>query len=162
MIIRLTRICSQQVKCRDRLLCAWATGEQLVVHKVILSIAIVATLAGCRIENVGPQGITATRPVYVNARDVQVYERLQDVPGHYTVIEDIWVDDDGVTPSDVLVQKLRVRGGGLGANAIVLDGFNRADHRSGTAFGFSIDDKPVARAKAVWIGAGPPPVRKLR
>jgi hypothetical protein len=132
------------------------------VKRTLFALTIVATLAGCRIESIGPQGVTVTRPVYVNARDVQVYLKLKDVPGHYTVIEDIAVDDDGATPSDALVYKLRVMAGGLGANAIVLDSLNRDDHRSSVAVGISLDDKPVARAAAIWIGEGSPPVRQLR
>ncbi len=132
------------------------------MRRVLLSVVLLAGLAGCRIENVGPSGITATRPVYVHERDVQVYRSFKEVRGHYTVVDDIWVDDDGVTPSDKLVWQLRVIAGGRGANAIVLDGFNRNDGKSSVAVGFSLDDKPTARAVAIWIGDGPPPERKLR
>lgn len=132
------------------------------MRKLFSAFSIVASLAGCRIESLGPQGVTVTQPIYVNERDVQVFQKFEDVRGTYTVIDAIWVDDDGIASSDSLVRSLRVMAGGRGANAIVLDRLNRTDSGSRTVLGFSLDDSPTARATAIWIGEGPPPERKLR
>lgn len=119
-------------------------------------------LAGCAVERVGPPGVTLTRPVRVEARHVRAFHRLADVEGRYSVVDDVFVEDDGVTAPRILERRLCELAGARGANAIVPDPLNRP--LNGTRIDLRPTfDKPFQyfSATAIWIGDGERPVKDL-
>ena len=94
----------------------------------------------------------------MKSRDVLVFANAAVVPGKYSVVEEIWVKDDGDELTRVLESRLRTKAGALGANAIVLHPSNRREN------GTRIDLRPTFdnpfdyfQATAVWLGEGTRP-----
>ena len=119
-------------------------------------------LSSCSIERVGPPGVTLTRPIRVKAQDVQVFNAAADVKSHFTVVDEVWVKDDGETLPRVLEHQLRGLAGARGANAIIADPLNRKLNGTRIAFGPTLDDPfKYFSAIAIWIGEGERPEKYL-
>lgn len=130
--------------------------------KVMLIIGSAILLSGCTIERVGPPGVTLTRPIRVKAQDVQVFKAVADVKSHFSVVDSVWVKDDGDTLPRVLERQLRELAGARGANAIITDPLNR--ELNGTRVDLRPTlDKPFEyfSATAIWIGEGERPEKHL-
>ena len=130
--------------------------------KTTLVVGCALALSGCAIEKVGPPGVTLTRPIRVKGRDVQVYRSAAEIPGRFSVVEPIWIKDDGETPPDVLERQLRQMAGARGANAIITDASNRRPN------GTRVDLRPTLdnpfdyfSATAIWLGEGEQPQQRL-
>lgn len=120
-------------------------------------------LLSCTIAHIGPPEATLTKTFRVRAQDVQVFKAATDVKGHYSVVDNIWVKDDGDTLPRVSEQQLCGMAGARGANAIILDPLNRRLN------GVRIDLKPTLdepfeyfSATAIWIGEGRRPERTIK
>lgn len=129
-----------------------------------LSFVIVSALflCGCAIERIGPPGVTLTRPIRVKPQDVKVFRAVADVPGHFSVVDRVWVKDDGEELPRVMEGQLRELAGARGANAIVTDPLNRQLN------GTRVDLRPTLdnpfeyfSATAIWIGEGERPETHL-
>ncbi|MEG8055394.1 hypothetical protein QP150_00180 [Sphingomonas sp. 22L2VL55-3] len=130
--------------------------------RTTLLITMAISLSGCTIERIGPPGVVLTRPIRVPAKDVQVFKTLAEVKGRFTVIDSIFVKDDGKTTPELLERDLRVIAGARGANAIITDPLNR------TPNGLRVDLRPTLddpfkyySATAIWIGDGERPEKYL-
>ena len=93
---------------------------------------------------------------------MQVFKTLAEVKGRFTVIDSIFVKDDGKTTPELLERDLRVIAGARGANAIITDPLNR------TPDGLRVDLRPTLddpfkyySATAIWIGDGERPEKYL-
>lgn len=135
-------------------------GEVPVKIRLVIGTAIL--LFGCTIERVGPPGVTLTRAIRVKAQDVRVFEAAADVDGHFTVVDTVWIKDDGDTLPRVMERQLRELAGARGANAIINDPLNRKLN------GTRVDLRPTLEAPfeffsatAIWIGAGERPEKHL-
>lgn len=124
--------------------------------------ATAIALSGCTIERVGPPGVMLTRPIRVQARDVQVFQTMAEVKGRFSVVDSIYVKDDGKTDPQLLERELRDLAGARGANAIVTDPLNRKLN------GTRVDLRPTLdnpfdyfSATAIWIGDGERPEKYL-
>ena len=119
-------------------------------------------LTGCTIERVGPPSVVMTQPIRVDARDVQVFETADLVKGRFSVVDELFVKDDGGDLPRVLESRLRVMAGARGANAIILDPLNRRLNGTRVVVGLSLD-KPFRyfNATAIWVGDGPRPEKYL-
>ena len=123
----------------------------------------ICLLTGCAVETIADSEPKVTRVAKVPARNVVTYRSASEIPGQYTVIEDVWVKDDGDTLPRVLERDLREAAGARGANALILASTNRQLN------GLRIDlrvrlDNPFDyyAGTAVWVGAKPAPVSILR
>lgn len=126
--------------------------------KAIPILALAATLGSCTVERVGPPGVTFTRPVVVKSRDVLVFADAALMPGKYSVVEEIWVKDDGNELPRVLESRLRTKAGALGANAIVLYPSNRRANATRIDLRPTFDNPfDYFQATAVWLGEGTRP-----
>lgn len=125
-------------------------------------LAAALTIGGCTIQRIDDGGPFATRPVTVPAKDVAVYQRLEDVPGPYTVVEEVFVKDDGEALIRELESTLRVKAGARGANAIILAQTNRRPNGVRTNFEVGLDNPfDYYSATAIWVGEGRPPVKVI-
>ncbi|BCA62726.1 hypothetical protein HMP09_1960 [Sphingomonas sp. HMP9] len=127
---------------------------------LVISSAIL--LSSCAVERIGPPGVALTQPVRVKAQDVQVFKAAADVKGHFSVVDKVWVKDDGDTLPRVLERHLRALAGARGANAIITDPLNRQLN------GTRVDLRPTLdnpfeyfSATAIWIGEGERPEKHL-
>lgn len=127
-----------------------------------LVIATAISLSGCTVERIGPPGVVLTRPIRVQARDVQVFETMAEVKGRFSVVDTIFVKDDGRADPSILERELRALAGARGANAMITDPLNRK--RNGTC----VDLRPTLdnpfdyfSATAIWIGDGERPEKYL-
>lgn len=130
--------------------------------RTALLIGMAISLSACTIERVDPPGVVLTRPIRVPAKDVQVFETMAEVKGRFTVVDSIFVKDNGKTTPDLLKRELRVIAGARGANAIITDPLNR------TPNGLRVDLRPTLddpfkyyTATAIWIGDGERPEKYL-
>lgn len=130
--------------------------------RIMLVIATAMSLSGCTVERIGPPGVVLTRPVRVKAQDVQVFQTMADVKGRFSVVDTVFVKDDGRTYPDVLERRLREIAGARGANAIITDPLNRKPN------GTRVDLRPTFdepfeyfSATAIWIGDGERPEKHL-
>ena len=120
-------------------------------------------LTACTVMRIDDGTPFATRPIAVKASAVAVYERPEDTRGPYTEVDSVFVKDDGDTLPRELEKRLRVMAGARGANAIVLAKTNRKLNDFRTYVGIALDNPlDYYSATAVWIGAGPPPVKVLK
>ena len=125
---------------------------------MMLTSAAGLALAGCTVEKISPPGIVLTRPIAVKPRNVQVFQDVAQVPRPHSVVEKIWIKDDGALYPDEMLSQLRVKAGAIGANAIVLDPTNRRDN--GTRIDLKLRfDNPFDyfSGTAIWIGPGERP-----
>lgn len=128
--------------------------------RLVITAAIL--LSGCTIERVGPPGVTLTRPIRVKAQDVQVFKAAADVKGHFSVVDRVWIKDDGNTLLRVLDRQLRELAGARGANAIVTDPLNRQLNGTRVDLNPTLDDPcEYFSATAIWIGDGKRPENLL-
>lgn len=119
-------------------------------------------LSSCTIERIGPPGVTLTRPIRVPARDVQVFRAVADVKGHFSVVDRVWVKDDGDTLPSLLERQLRQLAGARGANAIITDPLNRQLNGTRMDWRPTLDDPfEYFSATAIWIGEGERPEKQL-
>ena len=124
--------------------------------------ATAIALSGCTIERVDPPGVMVTRPIRVQARDVQVFETMAEVKGRFSVVDSIYVKDDGKTDPQLLERELRDLAGARGANAIVTDPLNRKLNGTRVDFRPTLDDPfDYFSATAIWIGDGERPEKYL-
>lgn len=130
--------------------------------KIRLTIIAAILLSGCTVERVGPPGVALTRPIRVRSEEVKVFQNVADVKGHFSVVDTVFVKDDGQTLPRVLERQLRVMAGARGANAIITDPLNRRLN------GTRVDLRPTLdnpfdyfSATAIWIGDGEPPQKYL-
>lgn len=105
------------------------------MKNALLVVFMPSALIGCTVEHIAPPNGIVSRVASVNPRDVSVYETLDVVPGAITVIEELSVQDDGDESLRSLEEQLRVMAGARGANAIVLDPFNRRDNGTRVVLG---------------------------
>ena len=87
---------------------------------------------GCAIEKISPPGVVKSRAVAVHPRDVRLFTALADVPVRHSVVEDVFIKDDGDLSPREMESRLRVQAGARGTNAIVLDSRNRRDNGTGS------------------------------
>ncbi len=132
----------------------------LRMYVLVLS---VCSIGGCAIEKITDGGPAMTRSIKVPARDVAVYANATDVPGRYTVVEDVWVKDDGNSLPKVLERDLREIAGAAGANAVILASTNRKLNGTRVDTRFQLDNPfDYFAGTAVWVGDGAPPVKVIR
>jgi len=123
---------------------------------------LIVVLPGCTIERVGPPGVVMTQSVRVKARDVKIFQTADMVQNRFSVVEDIYVTDNGDELPRVLEDRLRVMAGARGANAIIVHPLNRKLNGTRITVGPTLDDPfKYYRATAIWIGEGPRPERYL-
>lgn len=128
-----------------------------------LSLGIaVLFMTACTVERIGPPGVVLTRPIRVRASAVQVYETASTVPGRFSVVDDLDIEDDGTELPRVLEKRLRELAGGRGANAVILDPLNRKPNGTRVVTGLTLDN-PFRhfRGTAIWMGEGARPVTYL-
>lgn len=119
-------------------------------------------LSGCSVERIGPPGVTLTRPIRVKAQDVEVFKSATDVRGHFSVVDDVRVKDDGSTLPRALERQLRELAGARGANAIITDPLNRKLNGTRVNLRPTLDDPfEYFSATAIWIGDGERPEKHL-
>ena len=125
--------------------------------KMLALAGFTAALSGCAIERIGPPGVALTRPVHVHARDVSVFRDAAMIRNRFSVVDQVFIKDDGETLPRVLEKRLRELAGARGANAIILDSMNRPENGTGVDLRVTLD-KPFEyfQATAIWIGDGPP------
>ena len=130
----------------------------------ILILALpVFSFGGCTIGKTADGGPALTRSVKVPARKVAIYTSASDVPGRYTVIEDVWVKDDRETLPKVLERDLREIAGARGANAVILASTNRKLNGTRVDWYVRLDNPfDYYAGTAVWVGECPPPVTVVR
>ncbi len=128
----------------------------------MLSLGTAVLLSDCTIQRIGPPGVIVTGPIRVKAQLVQVFKSAADVMGHFSVVDRVWVKDDGDTFPRALERQLRGLAGARGANAIITDPFNRELN------GTRVDLRPTLdklfehfSATAIWIGDGARPEKQL-
>lgn len=63
--------------------------------QALLVTCLAVGLTACTIERVGPPGVVMTHPIRVKARDVQVFETADLVKGRFSVVDDLFVEDNG-------------------------------------------------------------------
>ena len=130
--------------------------------KRMLVIGSAILLSSCAIEHIGPPGVTLTRPIRVKAEDVQVFKAAADVRGHFSVVDSVWVKDDGDTLPRVLERQLRELAGSRGANAIITDPLNRKLNGTRVDLRPTLDEPfQYFSATAIWIGEGERPEKYL-
>lgn len=130
--------------------------------KTWLVTAVATLLCGCAIEHVGPPGVTLTRPIRVKAEDVLVFKSAAEVEHHFTVIDSVWVKDDGDSLPRALERQLRELAGSRGANAIITDPLNRQLNGTRVDLTPTLNDPfKYFSATAIWIGEGSPPEKYL-
>ena len=130
--------------------------------RTALLIAMAISVSGCTIERGGPPGVVLTRPIRVPAKDVQVFQTTAQVQGRFTVVDSIFVKDDGKITPDLLERELRVIAGARGANAIITDPLNRTPNGLRVALKPTLDDPfNYYSATAIWIGDGERPEKYL-
>ncbi len=136
----------------------------MAINVRIFVLAFLAcSTSGCAIEKIADGGPSMTRSVKVPTRDVAVYANALDVPGRYTVVEEIWVSDDGRSLPTVLERDLRAIAGARGANAVILASTNRK--LNGTRIDTQVQlDNPFDyfAGTAVWVGEGVPTMKVVR
>lgn len=130
--------------------------------RVLVVTCLAVGLTGCTIERIGPPGVVMTRPIRVKANDVQVFETAELVRGRFSVVDDLFVKDNGDDLPRELESRLRVMAGARGANAIIMDPLNRRLNGTRVVVGLSLE-KPFKyyKATAIWIGDGPRPEKYL-
>ncbi|WP_415644176.1 hypothetical protein [Sphingomonas antarctica] len=93
---------------------------------------------------------------------MQVFNAAADVKRHFTVVDEIWVKDDGQTLPRVLERQLRELAGVRGANAIITDPLNRQLNGTRIDLRPTLDDPfEYFSATAIWIGEGDQPEKRL-
>lgn len=128
----------------------------------MLVIATAISLSGCTVERIGPPGVVLTRPIRVQAKDVQVFESMAEVKGRFRVVDTIFVKDDGKDTPHLLERELRELAGARGANAIVTDPLNRKPNGTRVDLRLTLDDPfKYFSATAIWIGDGKRPEKYL-
>ncbi len=131
--------------------------------RVLVLALLTLSTGGCAIEKIADGGPAMTRTIKVPARDVAVYASASDVPGRYTVVEEVWLKDDGNALPKALERDLREIAGARGANAVILASTNRTFNgtRIDTQVGL---DNPFDyfAGTAIWVGDGAPPVKVIR
>lgn len=126
--------------------------------RLVMGPIFLLAASGCTVERIGPPGITMTRPVAVKPRNVLVFGETQRVPGPFSIVEEIYVKDDGDKSVEELERDLRSQAGARGANAILLHPLNRKDNGTRVKLGIHLDDPfDYYRATAVYMGPGPRP-----
>ena len=131
--------------------------------KIVMLACLALATTGCAIERVGPPGVTLTRAIPVKPGNVLVFESADAVKARFSVVEDIFVADDGETSPKELESRLRVMAGARGANAIILDPLNRRDNGTRVLLEVRFDDPfEYYSAEAIWIGDTPRPEKVLR
>lgn len=130
--------------------------------RALLLTCLAVGLTGCTIERLGPPSVVMTQPIPVKARDVQVFETASAVAAPFSVVEELFVKDDGDDLPRTLESQLRVMAGARGANAIIMDPLNRRLNGTRVVVGLTLD-KPFKyyKATAIWIGDGPKPEKYL-
>lgn len=127
------------------------------MRAMILVVACFAA-TGCTIEKVSPPGVVMTRAIAVHPRTVKVFAAFADVPARYSVVDDVWIRDDGAMSPREMESRLRVQAGARGANAIVMDKLNRRDNGTRVDLNPRLDDPfDYYSATAIWIGEGERP-----
>lgn len=130
--------------------------------RALLVTCLAVVLSGCTIERVGPPGVVMTRVVRVKASDVKVFQVADVVKDRFSVVDDLYVTDNGDDLPRVLEGRLRVMAGARGANAIIMDPLNRRLNGTRIVVGPTLDDPfKYYRATAIWIGDGPRPEKYL-
>ncbi|MEG3170601.1 hypothetical protein U1708_00080 [Sphingomonas sp. ZB1N12] len=130
--------------------------------KVRLTIMAGIFLSGCTVERIGPPGVTLTRPIRVKSEEVKVFQSAADVKDHFSVVDTVFVKDDGQTLPRVLERQLRVMAGARGANAIITDPLNRRLNGTRVDLRPTLDNSfEYFSATAIWIGDGEPPRKYL-
>ncbi len=127
-----------------------------------LLLVVSILLSACAVEQIGPRGTTVTRPIRVKGHDVLVFGAIAEVSGRFTVVDDVWVKDDGDTLPSVLESRLRELAGARGANAVIMDPLNRKPNS------LRIDLRPTLEkpfeyfsATPIWVGEGERPEKYL-
>lgn len=121
------------------------------------------SMGGCVIEKIADGGPAMTGSIKVPARGVAVYANASDVPGRYTVVEEVWVKDDGESLPKVLERDLQEMAGARGANALILAPTNRELKGTRVDTGFRFDNpSDYFAGTAIWVGEGGPPVKIIR
>ena len=130
--------------------------------RALLIIGLAVGVSGCTIERIGPPGIVMTRAVRVNASDVRIFETATLVKSSFSVVEDVFVKDDGNVLPRELERQLRVMAGARGANALIMDPLNRRLNGTRAVVGPSFNEPfEYFKATAIWIGDGPRPEKYL-
>ena len=135
-------------------------GDLAMRGMIVVAVCFAAT--GCTIETVSPPGIVMTRAIAVHPRDVMVFADLVGVPARYSVVDEVWIRDDGDMSPREMESRLRVQAGARGANAIIMDKLNRRDNGTRVDLGLRLDDPfEYYSATAIWIGEGERPEKYL-
>ena len=130
--------------------------------KMLLLVAIGLAATGCSVERIGPPGVVLTRVVAVPAGDVLVFQTAADLPARHSIVEEVWVKDDGELTPREMEEQLRVQAGARGANAILLHATNRRDNGVRIDLKLRLDNPfDYYKATAMWLGDGEPPARYL-
>ena len=130
--------------------------------RALIGMAVCFAATGCAIEKLSPPGVVMTRAIAVHPRDVKVFADLVDVPARYSVVEEVWIKDDGDMSPREMASRLRVQAGARGANAIVMNKLNRRDNGTRVDLNLRLDDPfDYYSATAIWIGAGERPEKYL-
>lgn len=124
----------------------------------MIALAVCFAATGCTIEKISPAGVVMTRPIAVEPRNVMVFADLGSVPARYSVVDEVWIRDDGDMSPREMESRLRVQAGARGANAIVMDKLNRQDNGTRIDLALRLDDPfDYYSATAIWIGEGERP-----
>ena len=128
------------------------------------SIVIAAALcAGCSVQRLSPEGLVLSRPVTVPARDVAVYDTAAAVPARHSVVEEIWVKDDGSQSPGEMLRDCGSRPARAAPTPSSSPPPTAATMAPGVSFTPTLDNPfDYYSATAIWIGAGPPPAKILR
>lgn len=119
-------------------------------------------LGSCAIERILPEGLTLSRAYTVPTRDVQVFASFDDIPGRHSIVDEVWVKDEGNLSPEEMEKELRVQAGTRGANAVVMGKYNRRNNGTRIIFDVRLDNPfDYFQGTAVWIGEGERPVKIL-
>jgi len=130
--------------------------------QIALACVVGILLSGCTVERIGAPGVTLTRPIRINSEAVRVFRHVADVKSRYSVVDTVFVRDDGETLPRVLERQLRVMAGARGANGIITDPLNRELNGTRVDLRPGLDDTfGYFSATAIWIGDGKPPEKYL-
>lgn len=128
---------------------------------LILGFASLA-ISGCAIERISPEDLTLSRPYKVAARDVKVFASFDEVAERHSIVEDVWIKDEGDLSPEEMEKQLRVKAGASGANAIVMGKYNRRNNGTRVILDVRIDNPfDYFQGTAIWIGEGERPIKTL-
>jgi hypothetical protein len=103
-----------------------------------------------------------SRPYKVPARDVKVFTSFAELSGRHSIVDEVWIKDEGDLSPEEMEKQLRVQAGARGANAIVMGKYNRRDNGTRIILDVRLDNPfDYFKGTAIWIGEGQRPVKIL-